>query len=86
VSNFKQIRDNGVIFVFKYDVDAPELLHIYARHLMEPGDAIDVWWAGTPTWNNAYRRFENEYEGIGIYWYWIDEAAQVAMIASCFCA
>lgn len=34
-------------FVFKYDVDAPHLLHIFARHLTEPDDALDVWFDPT---------------------------------------
>ena len=30
---FKHLRARGIKFVFKYDSVAPELLHIFARHL-----------------------------------------------------
>jgi hypothetical protein len=39
---YKSERANGITFVFKYESDYPELLHIYVRHLKEPDDAIDI--------------------------------------------
>jgi hypothetical protein len=40
--SYKNVKYKGHTFVFKYDQDAPELLHIYARHRMEPRDAISI--------------------------------------------
>ena len=37
----KAVKKNGYVFLFKYDKDAPELLHIYVRHLKHPIDAIE---------------------------------------------
>ncbi len=53
---YRRIREQGVTFVFKYDVDAPHLLHIFARHLTEPDDALDVWFdpTTTQTWNEDH--------------------------------
>jgi hypothetical protein len=84
VSKFQRVQESGVTFVFKVDEDAPALLHIFARHLMEPVDAIAVWFESDHEWNVHHQRFEACFEGVGIYWYWIDEPKQVVMIASCF--
>ena len=75
--------ENGVTFVFKTDSADSTLLHIYARHLMEPADAMLVWFEGAHEWNASHRRYEAIFEGIRIFWYWIDEPKQVVMIASC---
>jgi len=37
---YKRLKANGITFVFKYEADHPELLHIFARHSKEPDDAI----------------------------------------------
>ncbi len=80
----KHVVDDGVTFVFKYEETDPTILHIFARHLMEPEDAINTWFDGTPAWNAQYQRWETYHTGIGIYWFWIDEVAEVVMIISCF--
>ncbi len=37
---------SGIKFLFAYDAIDPTLLHIYARHLVDPLIAIKVWWEG----------------------------------------
>ena len=39
---YRRLRANELIFLFAYDADAPELLHIYARHLTTETDALRV--------------------------------------------
>ena len=59
--------------------------YIFARHRKLEEDAIRIWF--TPVdwrWNKDHRRFESWTETEGLYWFWIDEAAEVVMIISCF--
>ena len=58
----KMVRDqaSGIRFYFKYDPDAPELLHIYARHLTDENDALATYFDphGQTRWNAGRQRFE----------------------------
>ncbi|MFP5502841.1 MAG: hypothetical protein ACLGIN_10160 [Candidatus Sericytochromatia bacterium] len=60
------------------------MLHITARHLKEPEDAIFVWFTGG---EEEYREERNLYitktEDEVVQWFWIDEP-NVVMIRSCF--
>ena len=73
----------GIRFVFAYDSEAPELLHIYARHLMEPGDAIDTFFDGDQAWNKEHKRFETSTAELTVFWLWLEEDVAV-MVISCF--
>ncbi|MBI4533210.1 MAG: hypothetical protein HY711_04610 [Candidatus Melainabacteria bacterium] len=81
---FEQVFEDGFTFVFKVEDDAPDLLHIYARHLTTIDDALDVFFDTTPAWNERFNRFENFSCTHGLYWFWINEAEKVVMIISCF--
>jgi hypothetical protein len=76
---------SGLIFVFRYDPDAPELLHIFARHATVPDDAIDAFFEGADdtTWNDQRRRFETYSADYGLYWFWL-EPQRVVMVITCF--
>jgi hypothetical protein len=77
-------KARGHIFYFKYDHDAPDLLHIYARHLTEPVDAIKTFFTSTPEWNEKRERFENYSETHGLFWFWLNEIEKKVMIVTCF--
>lgn len=81
---YHQFRAKGVRFVFKYDETDPTILHIFARHLTSPADAMRVFFAASPVWNEVHQRFESVTETYGLYWYWLDEAERVVMVVSCF--
>jgi len=81
---YRRLKANGITFVFKYETDHPELLHIYVRHLKEPDDAIDIFFNGLTTWNAKQDLWETSLEGETVWWFWIDEVKQVVMIVSCF--
>lgn len=83
---YKQVRENGVTFVFKYDDDAPELLHIYARHLTTIDDALDVYFDPTTTHelNTEFDRHESRNATHGLFWFFIHESQQVVMVITCF--
>lgn len=81
---YKQVNENGIKFVFKYDEQAPELLHIYARHLTTTDDALDLFFEQKPVWNEQFERYENYSETHGLYWYWINQQNKIVMIVSCF--
>lgn len=81
---FKQVHESGIKFVFKYDEQAPELLHIFARHLTTIDDALDLFFDQKPVWNEQYERYENYSETHGLYWYWINQPNKIVMIVSCF--
>lgn len=82
---YHRVAARGVTFVFKYDDVSPQILHIYARHLTEPFDAISAFFEpiDTPTFNPAHDRWEQGNGRHRIYWFWIEEP-RVAMIITCF--
>ena len=82
---FYRIRDRstGLIFVFKVDEDAPELLHIYARHVTTPEEAIDTFIRGETTWNEERQRFETSTDTHCVFWFWLQQDA-IVMVVSCF--
>jgi hypothetical protein len=79
-----RVKSNGVIFVFKYEADHPELLHIYARHRKEPSDAVEVYFDAPSVWNPERKRFEAYTETQGIFWFWLDEHRKVVFVITCF--
>jgi hypothetical protein len=76
-------RESGLIFVFKMDEDAPDMLHIYARHLTTPEEAIDTFFVGKTIWNAERRRFEASTETHNLFWFWLEQDS-VVMVVSCF--
>ena len=84
MGKYKVLKVRGITFVFKFDEDDPEILHIFARHLTSIDDALDVFFGTTPTWNLNRQRYENLSETHGLYWFWLDEPKKKVMIISCF--
>lgn len=81
---YKQVEEEGIRFVFKYDDDAPDLLHIYARHLTSIDDALDTFFDGEQeVWNAERSRFETYTRTHGLFWFWLEENRAV-MVVSCF--
>lgn len=84
-SRYKVIRSDGHTFVFAYDEVAPDLLHIFARHLMHPHQAIDVFFEGeVDVYNQEFDRHETRYERFVLYWCWINEERKVVLVITCF--
>lgn len=84
VNKYKRLRVRGVTFVFKYEEDHPDILHIYARHLKSPDDAIHIFFHGIHSWNEEHSRWEAVLENEALYWFWRDEEEQIVMVISCF--
>jgi hypothetical protein len=82
-SRFKHYQAKGIKFVFKYDSVAPDLLHIYARHLTTPQVAVETFFSGQATWNEGAKRFETYSTTHGLLWFWLKENEKV-MVISCF--
>jgi len=81
---YKQVEEEGIRFIFKYDDDAPDLLHIYARHLTSIDDALDTFFEGErESWNEERSRFETYSATHGLFWFWIEQD-RVVMVVSCF--
>ena len=80
---YKQVEADSLRFIFKYDDDAPDLLHIYARHLNTIEEAIETFFDGETRWNAEHSRFETFTETHGLFWFWI-ERDSVVMVISCF--
>lgn len=80
---FDKYRVDGIDFFFKYDELAPDLLHIYVRHLTTPAEALEIFVNGKTAWNVRCQRFETYTETHGLYWFWLQESSKV-MIISCF--
>ncbi len=82
---FQVVKAQEHTFLFKYDKDAPELLHIYVRHLTEISDALIVFFKHTTnTWNVQHQRFESFTETHGLYWFWKDEGKKIVVVITCF--
>jgi hypothetical protein len=83
-NKWKIVKKESVTFFFKYDESAPELLHIYARHLTTIGQALWTWFNGESIWNEKNKRFETKTKTHCIFWTWINEKDKKVMIISCF--
>jgi hypothetical protein len=83
--NYEVISYEGIDFYFKYEADHPDIIHIYARGLFSPADAIEVWFEGCEEIENAeYNRTETYTATHDIYWYWLDQKQTKVFIISCF--
>ncbi len=71
-------------FLFKYEEDTPDLLHIYVRHLTQPVDAIKAIFSGKTTWNERHQRYETVSETHTVYWIWLDEQVKKVLVITCF--
>ncbi len=80
---YKNVEERGIRFVFAYDDDAPEFLHIYVRHLTTIDDALDTFFNGQTKRNEGQQRFETFTDTHGLFWFWI-EPEKVVMVISCF--
>ena len=80
---YKAVEEQGLRFVFAYDDDAPDLLHIYVRHLTSIDDALDTFFNGQTNWNEDRKRFETYTDAHGLFWFWL-EPDRVVMVISCF--
>lgn len=82
---YKRIKHkaSGIVFVFKYDDKDPELLHIFARHLMTERDALRIWFEGTTKWNKECDRHETRTSTEEVTWLWLEQNKAV-MIISCY--
>lgn len=83
-NRYRNVRSGGITFVFKYETDPPDMLHIFARHRKEPDDAIYIFFNGTTSWNSSQELWETLLDGEGLWWYWINEPQKVLLVVSCF--
>ncbi|MEZ4489308.1 MAG: hypothetical protein R3F51_17110 [Cyanobacteriota/Melainabacteria group bacterium] len=81
---YKQVKEDGFIFLFRYDTVDPTILHIYARHLTSIDDALDLFFETEPKWNEKFKRFENYSDTHGLYWFWRDERKKIVVVITCF--
>ncbi|MHB1417552.1 MAG: hypothetical protein ACYC1C_20075 [Chloroflexota bacterium] len=82
---YKRVREQGIVFYFKYDDQHPEMLHIFVRHLTDVDDALDVFFDPNrrDSWNKQRQRWETESATHALYWTWLEENEKVLVI-SCF--
>ncbi len=69
-------------FVFKIDPDEPSMLHIWARHLCTPDEAILTWRDGSRVWNQTHKRWESYTASHGLFWFELKDGG--IMVVSCF--
>lgn len=82
--SYERIKCNDFTFVFKYDENNPEILHIYSRHLTTSDDAINLFFSQDASWDEKRNRFVNYSETHGLYWFWRNEEKKIVMVVSCF--
>lgn len=82
---YRRVREQGIVFYFKYDDQHPELLHIYVRHLTDIDDALDVFFDPdrNDEWNEERQRWESQSSCHMLYWTWLEEGKKVLVI-TCF--
>jgi hypothetical protein len=85
MSDYLSLTYKSIKFIFKFDALDPTILHIFARHLIEPDDAIELFYDenATTEWNANRCRFETYSKSRGLFWFWIEEN-KVVMVISCF--
>jgi len=82
---FQVVKARGYTFILKYDAAAPDILHIFARHLTGIPDVLDVFFNHTSKmWNEDHDRFETFTKTHGLYWFWRDEKKKVVVVITCF--
>jgi len=82
---YQHVDADGFTFLFAFDSDDPEQLHIYARHLATIRDALKVWFDDRTedTWNEQYKRYETVGRTHVLYWTWLVPGKRV-LIITCF--
>lgn len=75
-------RQSGIVFRFAYDEADPSLLHIYARHLTTPDDAVRTFFLGKTTWDENLRRFETRTDTHLLTWFWV-RPRRIVQVLSC---
>lgn len=82
---YQRARRQGITFLFKFDPDAPDLLHIWVRHATTIGEALDTFFdpAAATFWNETRRRFETTTGTHVLHWFWLQENLRV-MVISCW--
>lgn len=86
---YRAKRREGITFLFATDEVDPDLLHIFARHMMSPEQAIDAWFNyDEEHWNEQFSRFESWWWqpngwAIAVYWFW-RKKDDVVVVISCF--
>ncbi len=82
---YRRVREQGIVFYFKYDDQHPEFLHIYVRHLTDVDDALDTFFDSNrhDEWNEERRRWESQSATHMLYWSWLEEGKKV-LIITCF--
>lgn len=84
MATYENYDCEGYRFVFKFDDENPDMLHIWARHTKTVAEAVEIWFEGTDEpWDPIHRRFATYTESQGLYWIWLEENS-VVMIISCF--
>jgi hypothetical protein len=76
-------HESRIRVLFKRDPDAPELRHVFARHLTSPEDAIKTFFAAPAWWNDRYRRQETFTDTHGLYWVWV-RPGRIVRVITCF--
>ncbi len=82
---YRRVREQGIVFYFKYDDEYPDLLHIFVRHLTTVDDALDAYFDPNreSAWNEARERWETRSATHMLYWFWLEEGRKVLVI-TCF--
>jgi hypothetical protein len=83
---YERILEQEVSFLFAYERDAPDLLHIFARHTTTPEDVFEVWFdaANKDIRNEERRRFETSNDTHTVYWKFSDLEPEVVFVITCF--
>ena len=84
MGRYRNVRARDVTFVFKYENDAPDLLHIWARHRKMEEDAIYIFFNGVTVRNEEHDCWETQVLKEVLWWFWIDEKKKIAMVITCF--
>lgn len=78
------VKENGILFFFKYDEISKDQLHIFVRHLTTIDNALNTFFDGKSIWNTKNERFETRNETHELYWFWLDDNKTKVMIITCF--
>jgi hypothetical protein len=84
---YQAVEEEGIHFLFAFDPDAPDLLHIFARHTRTIDDALDTFFdpVARTAWNEQRRRFETYSDSHGLFCFWAGgQEGQTVFVITCF--
>ncbi|MBX9693754.1 MAG: hypothetical protein K2Z81_15300 [Cyanobacteria bacterium] len=83
-TDYQAFKRKGITFLFAWDDVDPSILHIYARHMTTPLEALEVFFNATEKrYNKTQRRNEFKLREYELHWFWYNQEEKIVIIIMC---